>query len=112
MAVAAAFRDPRFPPVRKDQLKDLSLEISVLTPLRKTADVDDIEVGTHGLYIRRGGRAGLLLPQVATEYGWDRGTFLRETCRKAGLAPEAWRDPETEIFLFSADVFDDDQSAK
>lgn len=112
MAVAAAFRDPRFPPVRKDQLKDLSLEISVLTPLRKTADVDDIEVGTHGLYIRRGGRAGLLLPQVATEYGWDRGTFLRETCRKAGLAPEAWRDPETEIFLFSADVFDDDQSTK
>ena len=105
MAVAAAFQDPRFEPVRREELKDLKLEISVLTPLRKVADVGEIEVGTHGLYIRKGSRAGLLLPQVATEYGWDRDTFLKETCRKAGLAPDAWRDPETEISLFSADVF-------
>ena len=105
MAVAAAFQDPRFEPLRKEELKDMQLEISVLTPLRKIADVGEIEVGTHGLYVRKGSRAGLLLPQVATEYGWDRDTFLKETCRKAGLAPDAWRDPETEIYLFSADVF-------
>ena len=105
MAVAAAFQDPRFEPVRREELKDLKLEISVLTPLRRIADVGEIEVGIHGLYIRKGIRAGLLLPQVATEYGWDRDTFLRETCCKAGLAPDAWRDPETEIYRFSADVF-------
>lgn len=109
MAVAAAFQDPRFPPLRKEELQDLKVEISVLTPLRRVADVGEIEVGTHGLYIRRGGRAGLLLPQVATEWRWDRDTFLKETCRKAGLAPDAWRDPETEIYLFSADVFGEEQ---
>jgi AmmeMemoRadiSam system protein B/AmmeMemoRadiSam system protein A len=108
MSIAAAFRDPRFPPLKKEELKDVQLEISVLTPLRKIADVGEIEVGTHGLYIRKGGCAGLLLPQVATEYGWDRGTFLKETCRKAGLGPDAWRDPETEIYLFSADVFSEE----
>jgi len=105
MAVAAAFQDPRFEPLRREELKDLKLEISVLTPLRRIADVGEIEVGIHGLYIRKGIRAGLLLPQVATEYGWDRDTFLRETCCKAGLGPDAWRDPETEIYRFSADVF-------
>jgi len=110
MAVAAAFQDPRFPPLRREELKDLRVEISVLTPLRRVADVDAIEIGTHGLYIRRGARAGLLLPQVATEWRWDRETFLRETCRKAGLAPDAWRDPETEIYLFSADVFGEEQA--
>ena len=109
MAVAAALQDPRFPPLREEEMKEISLEISVLTPLRKTADVGQIEVGTHGLYVRKGSRAGLLLPQVATEYGWDRDTFLKETCRKAGLVPDAWRDPETEIYLFSADVFGDEQ---
>lgn len=109
MAVAAAFQDPRFPPLRKEELKDLKVEISVLTPLRRVADVGEIEVGTHGLYIRRGGRAGLLLPQVATEWRWDRDAFLKETCRKAGLAPDAWRDPETEIYVFSADVFGEEQ---
>jgi AmmeMemoRadiSam system protein A len=105
MAVAAALQDPRFPPLREEEMKEISLEISVLTPLRKVADVSEIEVGTHGLYIRKGSRAGLLLPQVATEYGWDRDTFLKETCHKAGLDPNAWRDPGTEIYLFSADVF-------
>jgi AmmeMemoRadiSam system protein A len=109
MAIAAAFQDPRFEPLKKEELKDLRLEISVLTPLRKTTDVGQIEVGTHGLYVRKGGCAGLLLPQVATEYGWDRDTFLKETCCKAGLAPDAWCDPETEIYLFSADVFGDER---
>jgi len=105
MASAAAFQDPRFPPLRKEELQDLKVEVSVLTPLRRVSDVGEIEIGTHGLYVRRGGRAGLLLPQVATEWRWDRDTFLKEPGRKAGLAPDAWRDPETEIYVFSADVF-------
>lgn len=105
MAAAAAFQDPRFPPLRREELQDLKLEVSVLSPLRRVFDVSEIEVGTHGLYVRRGGRAGLLLPQVATEWRWDRELFLKETCRKAGLAPDAWRDPDTEIYIFSADVF-------
>ena len=109
MAAAAAFQDPRFPPLRKEELQDLKVEVSVRTPLHRVSDVGEIEIGTHGLYVRRGGRAGLLLPQVATEWRWDRDTFLRETCRKAGLAPDAWRDPETEIYLFSADVFGEAQ---
>ncbi len=109
MAVAAAFQDPRFPPLCHDELKDLQLEISVLTPLRRVEDVNEIRIGTHGLYIRRGGRSGLLLPQVATEWCWDRDMFLRETCCKAGLAPDAWKDPETEIYLFAADVFGEER---
>jgi len=112
MASAAAFQDPRFPPLRKEELQDLKVEVSVLAPLRRVSDVSEIEIGTHGLYIRRGGRAGLLLPQVATEWRWDRDTFLRETCRKAGLAPDAWRDPETEVYLFSADVFGEEQEGR
>ena len=109
MAVAAAFQDPRFEPLGRDELKDLRLEISVLTPLRRIEDVSEIRIGTHGLYIRKGGRSGLLLPQVAIEWSWDRDTFLRETCCKAGLAPDAWKDPETEIYIFSADVFSEDE---
>lgn len=105
MALAAAFEDPRFPPLSAEELSDLELEISALTPLRRVQDPAEIEVGRHGLYIRRGPFSGVLLPQVAVEYGWDRETFLRETCRKAGLPPDAWRDPETEIYVFSAEVF-------
>ncbi|MCE5241585.1 MAG: AmmeMemoRadiSam system protein B [Syntrophobacteraceae bacterium] len=105
MAAAAAFNDPRFSPVTEDELKDLSYEISVLTPLRRVENVEEIRVGTHGIYIKRGGAAGLLLPQVATEYGWDRETFLEQTCLKAGLPRDAWKDGETEIHIFSAEIF-------
>ncbi len=107
MAVAAAFHDPRFPSVKGDEIRDLSFEISVLSPLQKIKSVDEIEVGVHGLYIVRGYNSGLLLPQVAIEYGWDRETFLKETCYKAGLPPKAWKDKETEIYIFSADYFND-----
>jgi uncharacterized protein len=107
MAVAAAFHDPRFPSLKPEELKDLSLEISVLSPLQRVKDVNEIEVGKHGLYIVRGYNSGLLLPQVAVEYCWDRETFLRETCFKAGLPPQAWKDKETEIYSFSADYFGD-----
>jgi AmmeMemoRadiSam system protein B/AmmeMemoRadiSam system protein A len=105
MAEAAAFRDPRFIPVTEKELPDLEIEISVLTPLKRITDIHEIEVGKHGIYIKRGWYSGLLLPQVATEYGWDRNTFLEHTCQKAGLPTNAWKDRNTEIFIFSADIF-------
>lgn len=105
MAEAAAFRDPRFTPVKEKELPELEIEISVLTPLRKITDINEIEVGKHGIYIKKGWFSGLLLPQVATEYGWDRQTFLEHTCQKAGLPSNAWRDKDTEIYIFSADIF-------
>jgi len=105
MAMAAAFEDTRFSPLSTAELKGLDLEISVLTPLQRVHDVGAIEVGKHGLYIKKGLYAGLLLPQVATEYKWDRVKFLEETCRKAGLPKNAWQEKGTEIYLFSADIF-------
>jgi len=107
MAVAAAFHDPRFPSLKAEELKDLTFEISVLSPLQRIKDIGEIEVGKHGLYLVRGYNSGLLLPQVAAEYGWDRETYLTETCYKAGLSPQAWLDKETEIYIFSADYFGD-----
>jgi len=105
MAEAAAFRDPRFTPVVEKELADLDIEISVLTPLRKITDVNEIEVGKHGIYIKKGWNAGLLLPQVATEYKWDRKTFLEHTCQKAGLPSDSWKHKDIEIYIFSADIF-------
>jgi AmmeMemoRadiSam system protein A len=104
-AVNAAFRDPRFPPVSPEELDSLHLEISVMTPIVPVENVEEIEVGRDGLIVSRGPRAGLLLPQVASEYGWDRETFLRQTCHKAGLPSDAWRQPGTTIEKFSAEVF-------
>jgi len=107
MAIAAAFHDPRFPSLKSGELDNLTFEISVLSPLRRIKDINEIEVGKHGLYIVRGFNSGLLLPQVAIEYEWDRETFLKETCHKAGLPSQAWMDAETEIYIFSADYFGD-----
>jgi len=90
-AASAAIGDPRFAPVTAIELPDLRVEISVLSPLRAVTDPGEIQVGVHGLYISKDGRRGLLLPQVATEYGWDRDTFLRQVCVKAGLPKDAWR---------------------
>lgn len=105
MALAAAFGDPRFPPVTAAELPELDVEISVLTPLRQATDPSEITIGEHGLYIVNGPRSGLLLPQVATENGWDREAFLRHTCLKAGLPETAWKDPESRIYLFEAQIF-------
>lgn len=105
MARAAALEDPRFPPVRPEEVSDLEMEISVLTPLRRVEDINDIVIGRDGLIVRKGWRQGLLLPQVATEYGWDVRTFLEHTCLKAGLPRNAWKDPDAEILAFSAEVF-------
>lgn len=105
MAEAAATRDPRFSPVTETEISDLDIEISVLTPPQTIESVDEIVVGTHGLVISQGYKRGVLLPQVATEYGWDRETFLRHTCQKAGLREDAWIDSKTTIQVFTAEVF-------
>jgi hypothetical protein len=104
MAVAAAFNDPRFPPLKRDELNHVTIEISVLSPLKEIKDINEIEVGVHGIYIVKGFHSGLLLPQVAREYKWDAMTFLEETCCKAGLHPGAWKDKDTAIYIFSADI--------
>lgn len=102
MAVASAFQDPRFPPLRKKEADSIDIEISVLSPLEKIDSVDTIVPGKHGIYIKRGSASGVLLPQVATEQGWDRETFLTHTCYKAGLRGACWKNPDTEIYIFTA----------
>jgi AmmeMemoRadiSam system protein A len=103
-AVAAATEDPRFSPLRPDEVSGLEIEISVLSAF-EIALPAHVEPGRHGLMISCGIRRGLLLPQVAVEYRWTRERFLEETCRKAGLLPDAWQDPETQIEVFTAEVF-------
>ncbi len=105
MALAAAFGDPRFPPLTAQEFKDVTVEISVLSPLKQIKDAKEIEVGVHGIYLMNGYCSGLLLPQVAVRCKWDRETFLKETCRKAGLPPDAWQDRKTKIYIFSAEIF-------
>jgi AmmeMemoRadiSam system protein A len=104
MAVAAATQDGRFDPVTAAELPSLSIEISALGPMRSIRP-EAVEVGVHGLAVRCGPRRGVLLPQVPIEHGWDRETFLAQTCRKAGLPPEAWRRAECEWLGFTAAVF-------
>jgi len=104
MAVSAATRDPRFYPMKPEDLDDFDLEISVLSPLKKITSVDTIVVGKHGIYIVKNHSRGVLLPQVAMEYGWDRDTFLRHTCIKAGLPEDAWQK-DCDIYTFTALVF-------
>lgn len=105
MAQAAAFQDPRFNPLTPAELDGLSIEISILGPLEPCPDPQLVEIGRHGLIMRRGGNQGLLLPQVPMEWGWDCEQFLAQTCRKAGLPAQAWREPGTEIYWFEAVVF-------
>ncbi len=104
-AVSAASEDYRFDRVSPDELPDITIEISVLSPMERIKDNSEIAVGKHGLYVVRGQRRGLLLPQVATEWGWDREAFLAQTCQKAGLEGTAWQDPATTIYQFQAQVF-------
>lgn len=102
-ARAAALEDPRFSPVTEQELARLRVEISVLSPMFAIAP-EDVVVGRHGLMVSYEGRRGLLLPQVAPEWGWDRETFLAQTCRKAGLAPERWKHG-AKLEAFTAEVF-------
>lgn len=108
-AQSAALHDPRFPPLRKAELPALQIEISVLSPL-SPIDPNDVEIGKHGLVVATEDRRGLLLPQVSTEHHLSREEFLEETCRKAGLPRDAWRDPQTEIFSFTCEIFQEDLS--
>jgi len=105
MAVQAAFNDPRFPALSRSEFNQVEIEISVLTPMSLIEGLDDIFVGRDGLYIVRGYNSGLLLPQVPVENNWNREKFLNHTCIKAGLAPDAWKKPGTQIFKFQADIF-------
>ena len=108
MAKVSATSDPRFldNPITPDELPDLDIEISVLSPLKKTADPLSLRLGIDGIYIKRGFASGCFLPQVAEETGWSKEEFLSYCCsHKAGLSPDAWKDPKTEVFLFSAEVF-------
>jgi len=111
VSLSSAFRDPRFPPVRKSELDSLLVEISVLTPPEpiKVKDTQDypqkIKIGTDGLIVKYGFRKGLLLPQVATEQKWGAKEFLSNACMKAGLTPDYWLDPQVKIYKFSAEVF-------
>ena len=105
-AIAAATSDPRFPPVTLEELADIKIEISVLSPIEPIEDVNQIEVGRHGLIIVKGRNQGVLLPQVATEEGWDREEFLRAVCRKAGLPEDAWKKG-AKLYVFTAEVFEE-----
>lgn len=104
-ALRAAFEDPRFSGLASEELPSCTIEISVLTPPRPLDDPEEIVVGRDGLILEIGGRRALLLPQVATEWGFDRTTFLGELSRKAGLPPDSWRQPGAKLWSFQAEVF-------
>ena len=108
VAVSAALEDPRFSPLRPEELPGLEIEVSILGPLERIDPFDPsaIEIGRHGLVVEQGRRRGLLLPQVATEWGWDREQFLSQTCTKAGLPADAWRRGAA-VHRFAAIVFGD-----
>jgi AmmeMemoRadiSam system protein A len=107
MAIAAGTEDPRFAPVELDELPDLRIEISALTPLEPITP-NDVVVGKHGLMIRVEGSSGLLLPQVPSEQGWDREAFLAAVCRKAGLPDTAWMADDVELHAFECEVWEED----
>lgn len=106
MAVESSTGDPRFAPVAPDELKDIKIEISVLSQPKRVQDVNEIKMGTHGVIVKRGFNSGVYLPQVATETGWSRDEFLSSLCAsKAGLPADAWKDKNTELSVFTAQVF-------
>ena len=104
MAGRSATEDPRFLPVAEEELADIRIEISVLSPLREITSIEEIQVGTHGIFLSAGMHRGLLLPQVAVSNRWDRIRFLEETCTKAGLPRDQWKHAETRVYIFSADI--------
>lgn len=106
MACSAAFGDPRFPPLRVMEIASIDIEISRLSPMTPAA-ADDVQPGVHGVCVTCGPHRAVFLPQVATTHNWDRDTFLGELCRKALLAPDAWRHPECSLMVFVAEVFGD-----
>ena len=106
MAIEEATGDPRFTHLSSKELDNIDIEISVLTPFKKVSSYKEIKIPGDGVLIRSGGNSGVFLPQVADETGWNREQFLTYLCaHKAGLPPDAWKDPHTEIYIFSAEVF-------
>ena len=108
-AIQAGFHDDRFGPLSPDEYPNIAFEISVLTPLVQVEELSEVVVGKHGLLISSHGRSGLLLPQVATEQGWNRDTFLAHTCRKAGLPWDEWKNPRAEVYRFEAQIFNEEK---
>jgi uncharacterized protein len=109
MAQSAAFKDPRFPAVKETELKDLLIEISVLSRLTLVSDIQEIKIGQDGLLLNHPYGSGLLLPQVPVEWNWDLPTFLKQICNKAGLPANSWKDAKAELYRFSAEVFSECQ---
>lgn len=107
MARAAAFEDPRFPPLGREELARCEMEISILSPMVPCPDPRTVVVGVHGVYLTRSGRSGVFLPQVPGEQGWDRDQYLEHLCRKAGLPPRSYEEPDAQLFTFTAVVFSD-----
>lgn len=107
MARAAAFEDPRFPALGADELDRLTVEVSVLSPMSRVDSPESVVPGEHGVMISLPPRGAVFLPQVATEQGWDRDMLLTQLCLKAGIAPDAWRGDEVELFVFRADVVEE-----
>ncbi|MBD3379477.1 MAG: AmmeMemoRadiSam system protein B [Candidatus Omnitrophica bacterium] len=106
MAISAAVKDPRFPPVTLEEIKDIDIEISALSPMKKIDDPDDIEMGKHGVMVKSGWRSGVYLPQVADETGWTREEFMNSLCaHKAGLPADHWKTGKCDIYVFTAEVF-------
>lgn len=106
-AISAATQDPRFPPVTSDELDEIEIDISVLSPMERVESPEEIVVGVHGVLVKQGMRQGVFLPQVAPEQGWDRETMLKSLCaHKAGLSADAWRHG-AELYVFTAQVFSD-----
>jgi uncharacterized protein len=112
MARSAAFEDPRFPPLSRDELPRCHIEISVLSPMVRCADPDSVAVGVHGLYLTYHGRSGVLLPQVPVEQGWDLQAYLDYICRKAGVPPASYREADAELYTFTATVFSEKRAQK
>ena len=108
VSILSATDDPRFPPMTAVELPNMHIEISVLTPLRLARDPNEVVIGQHGVMIRKAGRGGLFLPQVPLEQGWDHDEYLSALCwMKAGLPPDAWRKPDTQLYIFEAEVFEE-----
>ncbi len=109
MALSAAFEDPRFEPLDNREIQQVRIEITILGPLRRIRKAEEVEIGKHGLYIVDRGRGGVLLPQVALEYGWTALAFLDQVCIKAGLPPGSWKEPGAMLYAFEGIVFGEDE---
>lgn len=111
VTMKAALEDVRFLPVTSEELDQIGIEISVISPMTQISNPNEIQIGKHGLMVEHGNYRGILLPQVATEFGWDRDAFLMHTFRKAGLPENLWNNPKLKIFTFTAEIFSEQHPA-